>query len=70
MGSEASKPIMDTENRILLKLGNQWIDATDFIDEHPGGTKAILNKRDQDITEDYNFHSRAARKLMDSMIIK
>ena len=72
MGSNQSKPItiIDEENRILLKLGNQWIDATDFIDKHPGGKESILNKRNQDITKDYNFHSKSARKMIDSLIIK
>ena len=69
MGSNQSKPI-DSENRILLKLGNQWIDATEFIDQHPGGAQAILNKRDHDITKDYSFHSQSAKKMIDSMIIK
>ena len=71
MGSEPSKPnIEDKENRILLKLGDKWIDVTDFIHEHPGGKDSILNKRDQDITKDYKFHSKAAKKMIDSMIIK
>lgn len=69
MGASSSK-IIDSENRILLKLGNKWIDATDFIDRHPGGVNAILNKRNEDITIDYHFHSRVARKMIDSMIIK
>jgi cytochrome b involved in lipid metabolism len=72
MGSKQSKQItiIDEENRILLKLGNKWIDATEFIDQHPGGAQSILNKRNQDITIDYNFHSKSARKMIDSMIIK
>jgi cytochrome b involved in lipid metabolism len=72
MGANQSKQItiIDEENRILLKLGNKWIDATEFIDQHPGGKEAILNKRNQDITRDYNFHSKSARKMIDAMIIK
>ena len=69
MGVRSSK-ILDEENRILLKLGNNWIDATDFIDKHPGGAQAILNKRGQDITIDYNFHSKAAQRMINKMIIK
>ena len=69
MGAKQSQ-IIDSENRVILKLGDKWIDATEFIDQHPGGTQSILNKRNQDITRDYQFHSKAARKMIDSMIIK
>lgn len=69
MGANQSQ-VIDSENRILLKLGNKWIDATEFIDQHPGGKESILNKRNQDITKDYQFHSKSARKMMDTMIIK
>ncbi len=54
----------------VLRLGTTWIDATDFVDRHPGGAQSILNKRNQDITKDYNFHSKSAKKMMDAMIIK
>jgi cytochrome b involved in lipid metabolism len=69
MGANQSQ-VIDSENRILLKLGDKWIDATEFIDQHPGGAQSILNKRNQDITRDYNFHSKSAKKMMDTMIIK
>jgi len=72
MGANQSKQItiIDEENRILLKLGDKWIDATEFIDQHPGGAQSILNKRNQDITRDYNFHSKSAKRMIDSMTIK
>ena len=30
MGSKSSKIVTNDDSRILLKLGNGWIDATDF----------------------------------------
>ena len=56
-------------DRILLRLGNKIIDATDFIQKHPGGAETIMKKNKCDITIDYNFHSKASRQLMDQMIV-
>ena len=56
-------------DRVLLRLGNNIIDATDFAQYHPGGAETILKKNKCDITVDYNFHTNASRQLMDNMII-
>ena len=50
--------------------GNAWLiahgyvyDATPFIDHHPGGRESIIRYAGTDCTEDFDFHSVAARKL-------
>ena len=55
--------------RILLRLDNKVIDATNFISLHPGGKLALLKRNKQDITRDYKFHSKNARNLIKSMIV-
>ena len=55
--------------RVLLRLGNKIIDATDFIQHHPGGVESILKKNKCDITIDYNFHTLTSRRLMEQMIV-
>lgn len=55
--------------RILLRLDNKIIDATNFVALHPGGKQAILKRNKQDITRDYKFHSKHARNLIKSMIV-
>ena len=55
--------------RILLRLDNKVIDATNFIALHPGGKQTILKRNKQDITRDYKFHSKNARNLIKSMIV-
>ena len=55
--------------RILICLGNKVIDATEFISLHPGGINCLNKKNKQDITIDYNFHSKHAKNLIKSMIV-
>lgn len=57
------------DERILLRLDNKIIDATNFVTLHPGGKEAILKRNKQDITRDYNFHTKNARNLIKSMIV-
>ena len=44
-------------NNIYVLLGDIAIDATEFVEFHPGGKSAILNRHMCDITRDYEFHS-------------
>ena len=56
-------------NRILMRMGNTVIDATDFVFSHPGGESAIRNKNKCDVTRDYNFHGKRGKQQIDRMII-
>lgn len=64
-----SKRKFNKDERILLRLDNKIIDATNFVALHPGGKQAILKRNKQDITRDFKFHSKNARNLIKSMIV-
>ena len=66
---QISKKKFNTDERILLRLNNKIIDATNFVALHPGGKQAILKRNKQDITRDYKFHSKNARNLIKRMIV-
>ncbi len=38
--------------------------VTDYVDKHPGGKYILLKKNGFDITEDLEFHSANAKKLL------
>lgn len=38
-------------NRVLVVLDDYVLDATTFVNHHPGGSGLILNYRSKDITE-------------------
>jgi len=57
------------EGMIFLLLGNLVIDATYFIDSHPGGTSSIRNKHMCDITDDFKFHSKQTQNDILSMAV-
>jgi len=60
---------MIEEGRIIFFVGNKVIDATDFVEKHPGGVKSIRNRIRKDCKRDYEFHSKNGKKLWDSMVI-
>jgi len=60
---------MIKEGRIIFFVGEKVIDATNFINEHPGGVKSIKSKIGKDCKIDYEFHSKNGKKLWDSMVI-
>ena len=64
-----SKNKFNKSERILLRLDNKIIDATNFVALHPGGKQAILKRNKLDITRDYKFHSKNAQNLIKSMIV-
>ncbi len=38
-------------------IANNYVyDVTEFLDNHPGGKKTILNKAGQDVSFDFKFH--------------
>lgn len=44
-------------------------DVTDFVAQHPGGQFAILRHAGKNADRDFDFHSRSARKLWDTLRI-
>lgn len=75
MGSNTSKITLDEIKKHNLEE-DCWIicnrkiyDVTDFIKNHPAGKNAILKKAGTDITNDMNFHSPYAKKLLKQYFI-
>lgn len=56
---------------VWLVKGNSVYDVTSILDSHPGGANALLRRSGgvKDCTEDYHFHSRAARRTWASFKI-
>ena len=55
MGNKQSKKKwtredIDKSDRLLFLLGRKVIDATDVLDNHPGGSEILLQNRGKDIT--------------------
>lgn len=67
MGKMLSKPTMtmtdiDTSNRLLFIINNKVIDATDILDNHPGGNEVLLRNRGKHIDIALYYHSKSTRK--------
>jgi len=58
-----------SSKKTYFLLGNKVIDATNFIELHPGGKACLLKHNKHDIKKDYKFHSKKAQNLMKSMIV-
>ncbi|EAN96281.1 putative cytochrome b5 [Trypanosoma cruzi] len=56
---------------IWIVAGNSVYDVTHILDTHPGGLNALLRRGGgvKDCTEDFYFHSRAARRTWNSLKI-
>lgn len=52
-----------------LVVSGKVYDVTKFIPMHPAGEAAIVRKGGTDCTEDFNFHSKNARKLWEPLFI-
>lgn len=52
-----------TKSDVWLAAHGVVYDATEILEEHPGGVRSILRHAGQDCTEDFDFHSKAARGL-------
>lgn len=47
----------------LFFVGSNIYNAYELIREHPGGMTALINKKNEDVSKDYNYHSKKGRKL-------
>ena len=59
----------NTENSCWLVVDRTVYDVTDFISRHPGGVFAILSKAGTDVTSQYRWHSKHAKRLWKRYII-
>ena len=48
--------------RIIVSAHGVVYDVTSFVDDHPGGTFAILSHAGEESTADFDFHTRSAQK--------
>jgi len=55
--------VIKLNNSIIIYVGCKAYDVTSFIEKHPGGIRAILNKCCQDVTRDYKWHSDENQQL-------
>lgn len=50
---------MDSEDYIVLYVNKKTYHVPlTFLDKHPGGRESILKKKNQDCSQDFNFHRR------------
>jgi len=50
-------------------MGNKVIDATDMINNHPGGNVSLITKKGIDITNDYKFHSPGTQRYIRGLVV-
>ena len=55
--------------RVVLSAHGIVYDVTSFVDDHPGGTFAILSHAGEESTADFDFHTRSAKKSWTSFAI-
>ena len=53
----------NTEDDCWIIANGIVYDATGFVHKHPGGRFAILSKAGTDVTDQYRWHSRRAKRL-------
>lgn len=51
-------------NNVYFFLNDLVIDATEFVNSHPGGDSALMKRHMHDIAEDYNFHSEKGKYMI------
>lgn len=59
----------NSEHDLWLHAHGRVYDVTAFVQQHPGGPRALLRHGGQDSTEDFDFHSISARSLWTSFAI-
>jgi len=57
-------------NKIILYVGKKTYDITEFIYKHPGGHRCLIKKNNTDVTKDYNFHSKNAKKIWEKYLVR
>lgn len=58
-----------TEESCWLIAHGKVYDVTSWLPYHPAGIRSILRHAGEESTEDYDFHSRNARKLWEEHCI-
>ncbi len=56
-------------NDCWLIANNKVYDVTSFLNKHLIGSHAIIKKAGTDCTIDYNFHSKASKKIWEKYLI-
>lgn len=59
----------NTADNLWLVAHGKVYDATELLDMHPGGRNSLLMEAGKDCTTDYDFHSKAARKIWGELCI-
>ena len=59
---------LQNKNKIIFFRKNYVYDVTNM-NFHPGGKKCLENKKNLDVTYDYYFHSKYAKKQWDKFCI-
>jgi len=49
--------------RVIIYANGDSYDVTDFLNHHPGGAQCLRFKNGKDCSDDYNFHSKHAKKI-------
>jgi cytochrome b involved in lipid metabolism len=55
---------------IIFYVGSKKYDVTNFLDKHPGGKNCLIKKNGQDVKEDFEYHSRRAKKQWEEYRVK
>lgn len=50
------------DNSVIIYIGYKAYDVTNFVNKHPGGASAIINKSGKDVTRDYMWHTTKTQK--------
>ena len=57
------------ENDCWIIAHNKVYDVSKYMNIHPGSKKAILNKAGQDVSYDFDFHSKKSREIWEKLCI-
>ena len=60
--------IMIKQGKIIILRNNKVYDITNF-NFHPGGFNCLQKKNGKDVSYDYNFHSKNAKKIWKKFLI-
>ena len=60
---------IDRSDRLLFLLGKKVIDATDVLDNHPGGNEILLKNKGTEITLALWIHSKPTQERILQLIV-
>lgn len=58
-----------TSDSLWVSIGKKVYDITNYISNHPGGTKCLMANAATDITYHAGFHSKKMKELLKPMLI-